>query len=225
MPLATFQSLCIDVGDLRVSGSYWATMLGWTLEVRDDDVASLRDDAGRTQVWLNRVPEPKTVKNRIHIDVNAESLDRALDAGATFHQAFPRWTQMLDPDGQEHCIFVREEVGERAYELGWDTSEGGARALAVWWAEVLGGTVGDNPEEGYTWVEGIPGCVWESLDFNDVPEPKTTKNRIHLDVDTDDLDALVAHGARVLRRKGDDGLRWTVLADPEGNEFCAFTAD
>ena len=57
------------------------------------------------------------------------------------------------------------------------------------------------------------------------PEPKTVKNRVHIDVDTDDLDALVAHGATVLRAKGDGGLRWTVLADPDGNEFCAFTAD
>jgi hypothetical protein len=57
-----------------------------------------------------------------------------------------------------------------------------------------------------------------------VPEPKTVKNRVHIDVATDDLDALVAHGATVLRAKGDDGLRWTILADPEGNEFCAFTA-
>jgi len=56
-----------------------------------------------------------------------------------------------------------------------------------------------------------------------VPEPKTTKNRVHVDVTTDDLAALVAHGARVLRAKGDNELPWTVLADPDGNEFCAFT--
>ena len=56
-----------------------------------------------------------------------------------------------------------------------------------------------------------------------VYEPKSAKNRVHIDVTTDDLDALVAHGATVLRPKGDAGLGWTVLADPQGNEFCAFT--
>ncbi len=61
--------------------------------------------------------------------------------------------------------------------------------------------------------------------FQHVPEPKTVKNRLHLDVATDDLDALVAHGARVLRAQGDGGIGWTVLADPDGNEFCAFTPD
>jgi predicted enzyme related to lactoylglutathione lyase len=44
-------------------------------------------------------------------------------------------------------------------------------------------------------------------------------------VETDALDALVSHGAQVLRAKGDDGIGWTVLADPDGNEFCAFTPD
>lgn len=59
--------------------------------------------------------------------------------------------------------------------------------------------------------------------FQPVPEPKTVKNRVHIDVTTDDLDGLVAHGATVLRARGDGGLGWTILADPQGNEFCAFT--
>ena len=62
----------------------------------------------------------------------------------------------------------------------------------------------------------------DSVDFVGVPELKTVKNRVHLDVTTADVDALVAHGATVLSAPGDD-LGWTVLADPEGNEFCAFT--
>ncbi|MGW4638078.1 VOC family protein [Sphaerisporangium sp. NPDC004334] len=53
-----------------------------------------------------------------------------------------------------------------------------------------------------------------------VPEPKTVKNRLHLDLACDDLDAevrrLTALGARVLHTRGD----WVTLADPEGNEFC-----
>ena len=58
--------------------------------------------------------------------------------------------------------------------------------------------------------------------FVPVPEPKTVKNRIHWDVDTADVGQLVAAGATVLRER-DDEIGWTVLADPEGNEFCAFT--
>ena len=54
-----------------------------------------------------------------------------------------------------------------------------------------------------------------------MPEPKTVKNRVHLDVTTHDVVALVAAGAVVLREP-DDEVRWHVLADPDGNEFCAF---
>ncbi len=58
--------------------------------------------------------------------------------------------------------------------------------------------------------------------FTRVPEPKTVKNRIHWDV-RGDVAPLVAAGARVLREPGGD-IHWTVLADPEGNEFCVFDA-
>jgi hypothetical protein len=224
MPLARYQGLVLDVSDARASGEYWSTMLGWHLELDDGD-ARLRDDAGRTQVWLNVVPEPKSAKNRVHIDVNAESVQVAIDAGATVIEEFPRWTMMADPDGQEHCVFPREDpIEKRAYELGWDCAEGpqASHDLAAWWCQVVGGAVGDD-ERGFSYVQDIPECPWDSFDFSGVPEPKTVKNRVHIDVSTDDLDALVAHGATVLRAKGDGGIGWTVLADPDGNEFCAFT--
>jgi predicted enzyme related to lactoylglutathione lyase len=227
MALATYQDLCIDVSDVRVEGTFWSAALGWRLEMPDDGGAHLRDDDGAVQVWLNQVPEPKTVKNRVHIDINTESVEALTARGATVLYETERWTTFADPEGQELCAFVRQEpIDHRPYELGWDCAEGTrAHELAAWWAEVLGGTVGDDPDHGFSWVEGMPGCPWESFDFAGVPEPKVVKNRVHIDVETDDLDALVARGATVLRPKGDGGLRWTVLADPDGNEFCAFTAD
>ena len=70
-------------------------------------------------------------------------------------------------------------------------------------------------------IEGIPGAPFEYLVFVPVPEGKTVKNRIHWDVDVSDVRLLVEHGATVLREPDDD-IRWTIMADPEGNEFCAF---
>jgi len=225
MSLATYKDLCLDVTDARVEGDFWAATLGWSLELHDDGDTHLRDDDGVIQVWLNQVPEPKTVKNRVHIDVHAESVEASVARGATVLYETEHWTTLADPEGHEFCLFVREEpITARAYELGWDCAEGSqAHDLAVWWAGVLGGTVGDDADQGFSWVEGIPGCPWESFDFAGVPEPKMVKNRVHIDVTATDLDALVARGATVLRRKGDEGLGWTVLADPGGNEFCAFT--
>ena len=228
MPLATYKDLCIDVADARIEGEFWAKVLGWRLEMHDDGDAHLRDADGRIQVWLNQVPEPKTVKNRVHVDVRAPSVDEVLALGATVLHEYERWTTLADPEGHELCVFVREEpIAKRAYELGWDSARGAQAShdMAAWWAEVLGGVVDHDDEHGFSWLEQIPSCPWDSFDWAGVPEPKTVKNRLHVDVTTDDLDALVAHGATVLRAKGDGGLGWTVLADPEGNEFCAFTAD
>ena len=92
-----------------------------------------------------------------------------------------------------------------------------------WWADVLGGHA--VREEHWSYVEGVDGLPFESIVFQPVPEDKTTKNRIHIDVSTDDLAALVSEGAMPLREKGDDGIGWTVMVDPAGNEFCAFTPD
>lgn len=125
-------------------------------------------------------------------------------------------------------MFVRDEpIEQRLYELAWDCAEGpeASHAQAAWWQDVLGGEVVDD-ERGYSWLEQIPTAPFDSIDFVGVPEPKTVKNRVHIDVTTDDIDALVAHGARVLREPVDQiGTQpgWHVLADPDGNEFCAFT--
>jgi len=112
-------------------------------------------------------------------------------------------------------------------------------ALAAFWAEVLGYQVRpyDDAELSRLRAAGIddvaddptvpidPPGGGPSIFFVQVPEPKTVKNRVHLDVNLrseDELEWLVSLGARVLRRigpaAGPDGF---VLADPEGNEFCA----
>lgn len=108
MPLATYKDLCIDASDPQVLGAFWAPLLGWDLHPHPDGDADLRV-GDRVQVWLNRVAEPVSVKNRLHLDVNAASLDPALRAGATVLDDSHRWTVLRDPDGQEFCIFVRDE--------------------------------------------------------------------------------------------------------------------
>jgi Glyoxalase-like domain len=224
--LATYKDLCIDASDAEAEARFWAGMLGLTPGPHRDGIWWLDDESGNAVAWVNPVPEPKTVKNRMHIDVNAESLDAALAAGATVVDDSFRWTVMRDPDGQEFCVFVRDTpIERRLYELIWDCGPSVEDCLAIarWWGEVLGAEVGQEGDE--VWIENIPGAPFEAICFEPVPEPKTVKNRVHIDVTTDDLDALVAHGARVLRAKGDDGIGLTVMADPDGNEFCAITPD
>ncbi len=61
---------------------------------------------------------------------------------------------------------------------------------------------------------------YERLTFGTVPERKTVKNRIHWDVRAD-VEEMAAAGASMVRAK-DDEIGWTVMTDPEGNEFCVF---
>jgi hypothetical protein len=223
MPLATYRDLCIDAADAEASAGFWAELLGLTPGPHRDGIWYLDDESGRAVAWVNPVPEPKTVKNRVHLDVNAEGLEAALAAGATVVDDTQPWTVMTDPDDQEFCVFVRNTpIRHRIYELVWDSGPGADECLAIarWWGEVLGADVRQD-ESGDCYLAKVPGAPFEFIVFGAVPEPKTVKNRVHIDVTTDDVDALVAHGARVLRSRGDGGLGWTILADPDGNEFCA----
>lgn len=229
MALATWKDLCIDATDPVVLGAFWGTVLGLRVEPIDDgDVVLRGDDPGQT-IWVNAVPEPKTVKHRLHLDVDVGSIEPLVGAGATVllpaaESGFP-WSVMADLEGGEFCAFVRDDYDHQAparpYELvlataDAETSADGAR----WWATTFGGTVVDD-DHGFSYVEGVPGMPWKTLDLIPVPEGKVTKNRVHWDVTCPDLSALLAHGATLLHGPT-DATPWHVLADPQGNEFCAF---
>ena len=96
-----------------------------------------------------------------------------------------------------------------------------AAGLAEFWLGVLGGHV---VRQSHEWVALHPprGIV---VSFQVVPEPKTVKNRVHLDVDVDDLadatEAAEGLGAtRIGEIVSDELGGFQVMADPEGNEFC-----
>lgn len=217
--IASYKDLCIDAVDPVRLGRFWASVLGREMSQRDDGLVVLDGPTERHRIWVNPVPEPVTVKQRVHLDVHAGSLEEVLDAGATpLDVDTHRWQVVRDPEGGELCVFVREQVpGERLYELVVDAHD--PPALAAWWAGVLGARTEEDADDS---VEAIPGAPFEFLVFQGVPDERKVKNRIHFDVDTADVDLLVAAGASVVRRPDAD-IRWTVLEDPEGNVFCAFT--
>ncbi|MFA6574270.1 MAG: VOC family protein [Nocardioides sp.] len=225
MSAATYKDLCIDAVDAPRLGRFWADVLGRDLQRRErDGMTLLVGPTDQHTVWLNEVPEPVSVKQRVHLDVHAARVGDVLAAGATpLDLDTFRWQVLRDPEGGELCVFEREAVpDERLYEVGIDSAD--PERIATWWADVLGSRVelGGDEASGDRWVSvPVPGAPFESFVFVAVPEPKTVKNRIHWDVDTPDVGLLVGDGARVLREPDDD-IFWTVLADPEGNEFCAF---
>jgi hypothetical protein len=115
--------------------------------------------------------------------------------------------------------FYQEDNMARFKDLCLDAND--HQALADWWCGALGYVrrAGTRPaEEAVPIVDpaGEGPLIW----IIPVPERKTVKNRMHLDV-IGHTDELLEAGATLLRRR-DDEIRWDVLADPEGNEFCAF---
>ncbi|MEV0234802.1 VOC family protein [Nonomuraea sp. NPDC050786] len=132
-----------------------------------------------------------------------------------------------------------------------DTSD--PHRLADWWADALGWKVEPQDEafirqmieKGYATDDDTTrhngALVWRSgaairhpdgleraprVLFQLVPEPKTVKNRVHLDirVGADNIDPVVerltAKGATVLHRGRQGPNWWVTIADPEGNELC-----
>jgi catechol 2,3-dioxygenase-like lactoylglutathione lyase family enzyme len=218
--LARFKDLCIDAVDIEAAARFWSAALGLQIE-RPEGEIELVGPSGAHSIWINQVPESKTVKNRVHLDVHAGSLADLTAGGARILEpATPEraWTVLTDPDGQEFCAFLRDHLpGYRLYELVIDCAE--AKPLAIWWRSVLGGElVPDGDDWALTRVPGVP---FEYLVFGKVPEPKTVKNRVHWDVEARDPRLLLDAGATLLRARGGD-IAWDVLADPAGNEFCVW---
>jgi predicted enzyme related to lactoylglutathione lyase len=100
-----------------------------------------------------------------------------------------------------------------------------AQAIAHFWAEVLGRTVADGATAEFAAVSPADNATGPLLMFHQVPEPKTVKNRIHLDLKTNDFATETEHllnlgATRVTDIKADgENVRWTTFADPDGNEF------
>ncbi|MBT8223890.1 MAG: VOC family protein [Dactylosporangium sp.] len=94
--------------------------------------------------------------------------------------------------------------------------------LARWWAQVLGYQVMFESAEEV--VIALDAHTYPGLVFVPVPEAKSGKNRLHLDLNPDDRDGeverLVDMGARRVDVGQGEAVTWIVLADPEGNEFC-----
>ena len=215
-----FQDLCLDVADPRRAAAFWGPALG--LRPDPDRPERLVDGVPEHTLWLNAVPEPRTVKHRVHLDLHVAAVSDLVDLGATVRYVSQRWTVLADPEGGEVCAFVRDPAAltdYRLYEVVVDSAD--PAGIATWWADRFGVPVDIDPDQGAASLVGAPGPPFE-LVFARVPEPKTAKNRLHWDV-RGSTEELLAAGARLLRRRVGDEIGWDVLADPEGNEFCVFT--
>ena len=115
--------ILIDCADAERLARFWCDVLGWEILDRDDEDVEIGDPNGSIRLVFLPVPEPKTVKNRVHIDLvptdrtRDEEVERLLGIGATLVADHRRpdgqgWVVLADPEGNELCI--ERSAAERA---------------------------------------------------------------------------------------------------------------
>jgi hypothetical protein len=229
-------TLGFDCSDpLRVA-AFWADALHLELADPDPELSFVRDPSSRTAgLFFQPVPEPKVVKNRVHLDLRPpETMQREVarlqELGARevrLVQEKSFWTVMADVEGNEFCVLSGPAEGAERDRPGMDsvvTDCADPQRVAEFWVRALDYRVDAVGGEGGTEIVG-PRDGDPMLSFVRVPEEKTVKNRIHLDVRPSGSMAEVvarvaALGAATRELVRVEGSFWTVMGDVEGNEFC-----
>ena len=112
MTLRVFE-IVVDCAEHGAVVEFWAVALGYERrDVNDQYVGLVPPEPGRSPILFQKVPEPKVVKNRVHLDlrgeVMADEVARLRGLGATFVAERSlgeiRWTVMEDPEGNEFCV-------------------------------------------------------------------------------------------------------------------------
>jgi predicted enzyme related to lactoylglutathione lyase len=233
--------LALDAADPGRLARFWAAALRWEVAAEGDDVATVwprsyrYPDPVALPLVILAVPEAKTGKNRVHLDLATESaahqaaeVERLLGLGAVradIGQGDVPWEVMADPEGNEFCVLdprpVYQGIGPVAAVVA-DCRDPGA--VAGFWALASGWVRGNSVQDGLSLRS--PAGVGPYLELLPSGEAKTVKNRLHLDVAPEpgeDQAAAVAalrSAGAVPVDVGQGPVSWTVLADPEGSEFC-----
>jgi hypothetical protein len=219
--LVAYKDLCVDVTDLDAAAAFLGPLLGLRTQERRPAVLRLGDGVEQHTVWLNLVGEERTVKNRVHLDVDVASVGEVLAAGAGVVDDSQPWTVLNHPQTGELCVVPRPSDRLRSYRVQAVVVDCADRdRAAAWWAARFGVEARSDGEDA--WIDPGGGRPFD-LVFVAVPEPRRVKNRVHWDVIGSTRDLLAA-GATLLRAR-DDEIGWDVLADVEGNEFCVFAPE
>lgn len=132
LPLVTvrWQCVCVDSAQPQTIAPFWAQVMGWRVTYDTPDEVVLEPPKGSSEdgvapdILFLRVPEPKAVKNRLHIDLRPDDQDaevariealggRRVSVGQGDDVS---WVVLADPDGNEFCVLRALTPEERAEE-------------------------------------------------------------------------------------------------------------
>jgi catechol 2,3-dioxygenase-like lactoylglutathione lyase family enzyme len=225
-------------------GRFWAEALGWRVSSEGPGVTNV-EPAGF--VWpepvavcvdVVAVPNPETVRYRVHLDLATTSpahqaglVANLLELGATpadVGQGDVPWTVLADPEGNLFCILeprsIYSDTGPIAAVV---VNCADPQAMVRFWGEVIDWTV-HEVTDGHARLRSAKG-VGPYLEFLRTPDVTTVRNRVHLDLmpyPGDDQEAEVARLRALGATDADVGqgdVPWRCLADSEGNVFCVLT--
>ncbi len=179
--------LRVDAADPAAMETFWAGVLG---RPSQRDLLSFRPER-----------QPKTVKNRVHLDLYVRDIAPLLDLGARVLAEHRGWVTLADVEGNEFCAFfdAAPTDGSPARAFAVCTDSDRPEELAAWWAQRVDAEVRNGPDGTPRWLSGSAG--WENLiwKFVRVDDDRVVPNR----------------------------WQWTVQGDPanhvdpQGNEFSA----
>jgi hypothetical protein len=231
----------VKARDDAALGRFWADALGWGVSSEGPGVTNVEPvgftwpDPAAVCVDVVAVPDPETVRYRVHLDLattsaahQAELVARLRELGATpadVGQGEVPWTVLADPEGNVFCVLeprsVYADTGPIAAVV-VDCAD--PRTMARFWGAAMDWTVHEVDDDAAR-LRSAAG-VGPYLEFLRAPETRGWWNRVHLDVAPypgDDQSAEVLRLRELGATDADVGqgdVSWAVLADPEGNEFC-----
>ncbi len=219
--------------------AFWAEALEWRIAPHTPERLTVTPtDATDFAFTFAASDEGKVGANRIHLDLSTQSLDdqhetaaRLVSLGASRvdigQGPDARHIVLADPDGNAFCVL---EPGNKfvtsASRVGSLTCDG-TRAVGCFWSQALASPlVWEHNQE--TAIR-IPDGAQQFVTWGGPPVPaKRGKNRLHLDVaprpggDREaEVESLLSLGASLIDI-GQRDAEWTVMADPDGNEFCVY---
>ena len=237
--------LVADASDPARLARFWSGLLGWEIADETPDEVDVwpagysYPDPAAVPVDFVPVPERKTGKNRVHLDLasqsaahQAELVSRARDLGGVpvdIGQGTVPWAVMADPEGNEFCVLEPRDVYLGTGPVAAIVADcADPAALARFWAGAAGWEITRTEDD----IAGLrsPAGTGPYLEFLRAPDQKRVKNRVHPDVAPYPGEDPAAEVARLLGAGaaladvGQGGeVSWTVLGDPEGNEFCVLS--
>ncbi|MGZ4718145.1 MAG: VOC family protein [Acidimicrobiales bacterium] len=238
-------AVVIDALDIEAQARWWSAALGWPITFEAVEVVVVEPEANAypgavPALTFVSVPEAKSVKNRIHLDLGCDSpehqteiVDRLLAAGATrvdVGQGDAPWVVLADPEGNELCVLEdRDHHRGRGPLASIVVDAADPATLARFWSEAGGWPIGHDAN-GVVSLHHPDGKL-PDIDFVPVADARRVKNRVHLDVapfaddpQAAEVDRLIALGAVPADVGQGPDVTWVVLADPEGNEFCVLSS-